>query len=89
MIALLAGQFVMGAVVLRHYRDTGFGRAAERMIVTRCVDRSYREVEGANAGNDSYKTAHVGLILSVRFSNAADVTLSHVASSSPMTRTSP
>jgi hypothetical protein len=48
---------------MRHY-GSRFGRAAERMIVTGCVDGPYREVEGANAGHDSYKTAHVGLILS-------------------------
>ncbi len=34
------------------------------MIGTRCLYRSYREVEGTNPGHDSHKLAHVGLIVS-------------------------
>jgi hypothetical protein len=37
-----------------------------RMIAARRVDCSYREIERANSGDDSYETAHVGLVLSVR-----------------------
>jgi hypothetical protein len=55
----------MGTGVLRH-RDTGWGSAVARMILTRRVDCTYREVERTNSGYDSYKTAHVGLIISVR-----------------------
>jgi hypothetical protein len=50
------------------------------MIGTGCVD-SYREVERADAGQDSYKAAHDWL--SVRFAIVADGTLSLAASSSP------
>jgi hypothetical protein len=36
------------------------------MIVAEYVGRTHREVERANSGRYSYKTAHVGLILSVK-----------------------
>lgn len=56
----------MRAVVVCHHRANGSGSATARMIVTGRVGRSYREVERADSGHYSYKTAHVGLILSVR-----------------------
>ena len=48
------------------HRDTGGGSAVARMILTRCVDCPYREVECTNAGHDSYNTPHVGVNISVR-----------------------
>lgn len=36
------------------------------MIAARGLDCSHRKVERADAGYDSYKTAHAGLVLSVR-----------------------
>jgi hypothetical protein len=51
--------------VLLH-RDTGVGSAIARMIGTSCVGCPYREVERTDSGHDSYETAHVGLIISVR-----------------------
>lgn len=74
----------MGAIVLRDYRDTRFGRASERMIVTRRADRSYREVEGANPGHDSYKPTHVGLILIGKIPDCMGVVVSLGASFSPI-----
>jgi hypothetical protein len=35
------------------------------MLITRRSGSTYREVESADSGEDSYKAAHVGLILSV------------------------
>ncbi len=54
----------MRAVGVCHYGDAG--SAAARMIGTKEVGCSHREVERADSGHYSYKTAHVGLILSVR-----------------------
>ncbi len=44
--------------MVRHHRYIGSGSAAARRVITGCVDRSYREVERADSGQDSYKTAH-------------------------------
>jgi hypothetical protein len=52
--------------MVRHHRHTGTRNAAARMIAARRVHRSHREVERADSGHYSYKTAHVGLIFSVR-----------------------
>jgi hypothetical protein len=57
-MTLLFGRFVKRGAVLRHHCRSGFGRAATAMIDTRYVDRRYSEVERANAGQGSYKTAH-------------------------------
>ncbi len=86
-LALLGGRFVVGAVVVRDCRGIRSGRTACRMIVTRCADRSYREVEGANSGHDSYETTHGGLILIGKTLNCSSVAFSLVASSSPIFRT--
>ena len=59
----LGRQFVMKPGVLR---DTRGGSAVARMVLTRRVHCPDREVERTNAGDNSYKTAHVGLIISVR-----------------------
>jgi hypothetical protein len=83
-LALLGGRFVVGAVVVRDCRGIRSGRTAARMIVTRRVGRSYREVEGANSGHDSHKTTHGGLILIGKTLNCSCVALSLVASSSPI-----
>ena len=48
----------MEAVVVWHHCPIGSGSAAPRMIVTRCVDCPYREVERTDSGHDSYETAH-------------------------------
>lgn len=54
------------------------------MIAARCVDGAYREVERANSGQDSYKTAHgQSDCTDKRVRIAVDVTLSLDASSSP------
>jgi hypothetical protein len=62
----MPGNLMMGAALVRDHRCTGSGSAVTRMIATRRVDCSYRQVERTDSGYDSYKTAHVGLVLSVR-----------------------
>jgi hypothetical protein len=66
MLTRLIGEFVVGVVVLLRRRSTRPREAATRMIGTGRLYRSYREVEGADSGHDSYKTAHVRVIMSVR-----------------------
>jgi hypothetical protein len=66
MLIFLRRQFVVRTVVVRSNCGTCPGSAAVGVIATRCADCSYREVERADSGQNSYKTAHVGLILSVR-----------------------
>jgi hypothetical protein len=56
----------MRATLVRHRRHIRSGNTAAQMIGTQYVGRPNREVERANSGHYSYKTAHVGLILSVR-----------------------
>jgi hypothetical protein len=59
---ILDGRLVR-AIVLYHH--TGVGRGLVTMLITRRSGSTYREVESADSGEDSYKAAHVGLILSV------------------------
>jgi hypothetical protein len=66
MLTRLTGKFLVGVAVLLHRRSTRPREAAARMIGTGRLYCSYREVEGADAGHDSCKTAHVRVIISVR-----------------------
>jgi hypothetical protein len=56
----------MRAVLVRHARHVRSGNTPAQMILAEYVGRTYREVERADSNHYSYKTAHVGLILSVK-----------------------
>jgi hypothetical protein len=60
------GRFMMGAGLVRHHGLTRAGGAMAGMIATRRLNCSHCEVERTDSGYDSYKTAHAGLVLSVR-----------------------
>jgi hypothetical protein len=64
--SFLRRQLMVRTVVVVSYCSTCHGKAAVRVIATRCADYPYRKVERADSSDDSYKTTHVGLILSVR-----------------------